>query len=134
MPYRACSTAHTENSSSPDRHSADNVSIRPNPAEIPNEDSHTAAGLARMTIDLDGSVFNYERVLGGLFKVFAVQCKHRPAHAAVAVHHLDYWYYIDERDHDSRSTFALVLHMSRVELGQTSGGGGPVLTLPLSAR
>src|SRR5262245_2432983 len=100
--------------------------------EVPAE--HAAAGLARMTLDLDGSVFDSDRVLGGLFKVWAVRCKHRPPHAAVAVHYLDPWYYIDERDHDSRATFAPVLHMSRVELGQTAGAGGPVLTLPLSTR
>ena len=80
-----------------------------------------------------GSVFDYDRVLGGLFKVWAVPCKHRPPHAAVAVPYLDHWYYIDERDHDSRATFALVLHMSRTEQGQTSGSA-PVLTLPLSTR
>src|SRR5262249_16823322 len=100
--------------------------------EVPAE--HAAAGLARMTLDLDGSVFDYDRVLGGLFKVWAAKCKPRPPHAAVAVHYLDHWYSLDERDHDSRATFALVLHMSRVELGQTAGGGGPVLTLPLSTR
>jgi len=100
--------------------------------EVPAE--HAGAGLARLTLDLDGSVFNYDRVLGGLFKVWAFKCKHRPPNAAVAVHYLDHWYYIDERDHDSRATFALVLHMSRVEIGQTAGGGGPVLTLPLSTR
>ena len=86
-----------------------------------------------MTIDVDGSIFDYDRVLGGLFKVWAAKCKHRPPHAAVAIHYLDHWYYIDERDHDSRATFALVLHMSRAELGQNSGGA-PLLTLPLGAR
>jgi hypothetical protein len=47
--------------------------------------------------------------------------------------YLDYWYYIDERDHDSRATFALVLHMSRLEVGQAPGGA-PVLTLPVGSR
>jgi hypothetical protein len=99
--------------------------------EVPPE--HAGAGLARMTLDQDGSVFDFDRVLGGLFKVWAVKCKHRPPHAAVAVHYLDYWYYIDQRDHDSRATFALVLHMSRLEVGQTAGSA-PVLTLPVSTR
>jgi hypothetical protein len=56
-----------------------------------------------------------------------------PPCVAVAVCYLDHWYYLDERDHDSRSTFALVLHMSRIEVGQTAGGA-PVLTLPIGAR
>jgi hypothetical protein len=87
-----------------------------------------------MTIDVDGSMFDYDRVLGGLFKVWAAQCKHRPPHAAVAIDYLDHWYYIDERDHDSRATFALVLHMSRTEQGQSGGGSAPILSLPLSTR
>lgn len=99
--------------------------------EVPAE--HVCAGQARMTLDVDGSVFDYDRVLGGLFKVYSVKCKRRPPHAAVAIQYHDYWYYIDERDHDSRATFALVLHMSRVELGQTAGSA-PILTLPLSTR
>jgi hypothetical protein len=99
--------------------------------EVPPE--HAAAGLARLTLDEDGSVFDFDRVLGGLFKVWAVQCKHRPPNAAVAVRYLGYWYYIDERDHDSRSSFALVLHMSRLEVGQAAGSA-PVLTLPLTTR
>src|SRR5262249_47035697 len=77
--------------------------------DVPPE--HIIAGKARVTIDLDGSTFDYDRVLGGLFKVQSVSvahCKHRPPCAAVAVHYLDHWYYIDEGDHDSRATFALV--------------------------
>src|SRR5262245_25549869 len=88
--------------------------------DLPTE--HISSGKARMSVDEDGSIFDYDRVLGGLFKVKTVRaldCQHRPPNAAVAVHYLDYWYYIDERDHDSRATFALVLHMSRIELGQT---------------
>jgi hypothetical protein len=100
--------------------------------QVPRE--HACAGVARITHDLDGSVFDYDRVLGGLFKVCSVKCKHRPPHAAVAIPYLDYWYYIDERDHESRATFALVLHMSRIEVGQAAGGSAPILTLPLSAR
>jgi hypothetical protein len=41
------------------------------------------------------------------------KCKHRPPHAAVAIPCLDFWHYIDERDHDSRATFALVLRVSK---------------------
>lgn len=95
--------------------------------------SHVVAGLARMTIDVDGSTFDFDRVLGGLFKVKSVMCKCRPKDAAVAVHYLDHWYYIDERDHDTRATFALLLYMSRLELGSSSGSA-PILTLPLGGH
>jgi len=84
--------------------------------EVPAE--HFARGLARPTLEADGSVFDYDRVLGGLFKVKAVKCKHRPEDAAVAVCYLDHWYYVDATDHDSRATFALA--GASVE----AGGGG----------
>jgi hypothetical protein len=99
--------------------------------EVPLE--HVSAGLVRVTLDVDGSAFDFDRVLGGLFKVRAIKCKHRPPCAAVAVCYQDYWYYIDATDHDSRAAFSLVLHMSRAELGLTAGSA-PVLTLPLSTR
>ncbi len=99
--------------------------------EVPPE--HVVAGLARVTLEPDGSLFDYDRVLAGLFRVRAVRCKDRPAGAAVAVHYKDHWYCIDESDHDSRATFALLVHLSRLELG-TRPGSAPVLTLPLGGR
>ncbi|MBY0231256.1 MAG: hypothetical protein K2W96_18395, partial [Gemmataceae bacterium] len=97
--------------------------------EVPPE--HLAAGAARTT--LDGSAFDYRRVLGGLFKVRSSCCRKRPENTAVAVRYRDCWYWIDERDHDTRATFALLLCLSRLEVG-TKGGGAPVLTLPVSGR
>ena len=42
-----------------------------------------------------------------------------PACAAVAVRYRDHWFYIDDRDRDSKATFALLLELSRLELGAT---------------
>jgi hypothetical protein len=94
---------------------------------------HVAEGLARVTVEPDGTVFDYQRVLGGLFKVSWAAGKKRPCNAAVAVCYKGYWFYIDEADHDTRATFALLLQLSRLELG-TKPSGGPVLTLPLGGR
>jgi hypothetical protein len=55
-------------------------------------------------------------VLGGLFKVRAVQFKHRPQCAAVAVHYLDHWYYIDMRDVVFRQCLSQVGQALRVVL------------------
>src|SRR5262249_35660269 len=93
--------------------------------EVPAE--HYARGLARATLEADGSVFDYDRVLGGLFKVKSVKCKNRPENAAVAVCYLDHWYYVDAIDHDSRATFALLVHLSRLEVGAKTSAS-PVLT------
>jgi hypothetical protein len=96
--------------------------------EVPPE--HVVTGRARMTIDLDGSVFDYDRVLGGLFKVRSAKCKKRPPGAAVAVPYLDHWYFIEETDHNSRATFALLFYLSKLELGVKSGAA-PLFTIPL---
>jgi hypothetical protein len=99
--------------------------------EVPPE--HVAAGLVRVSLNPDGSVFDYDQVFGGLFKVRCAHCKSRPKQAAVAILYHGYWYYIDETDHDTRATFALLLHLSRLELG-SKPGTAPVLTLPLGGR
>ena len=94
---------------------------------------HVAEGLARVTVEADGTVFDYQQVLGGLFHVCWAKGKKRPANAAVAVCYKGHWFYIDEADHDTRATFALMVQLSRLELG-TKAGGAPVLTLPLGGR
>ena len=40
---------------------------------------------------------------------------------------------IDETDQETKSTFSLLMELSRLELAG-KGGPGPVLTLPLSGR
>src|SRR5262249_36409000 len=54
----------------------------------------------------------------------------RPEHAAVAVKHRGYWFYIDDRDADSKQTLTLVLVLTRVNLLGVRKGG-PALTLPV---
>src|SRR6476660_6803565 len=55
---------------------------------------HVEQGFARMTPTPDGTAFDYQQVLGGLFRVCWSAGKHRPAQAAVAVHYKDVWFYI----------------------------------------
>lgn len=99
--------------------------------EVPPE--HVTCGLVPMTLEPDGRVFDWHQVLEGLFRVCCSSSKKRPPHAYVAVHFAGYWYYIDERDRDTKATFALLLELSRLELtGKT--GATPVLTLPLGGR
>ena len=99
--------------------------------ELPPE--HVCRGAARVTMNPDGTAFDYKRVLGGLFEVKWAKCRKRPENAAVAVCYLDHWYYIDAADHDTRATFSLLLHLSRLELA-TKAGAAPVLTLPIGRQ
>jgi hypothetical protein len=42
----------------------------------------------------------------------------------------DHWHYIDDRDQQSKATFALVLGVSRLDSGRQQPSG-PFLTLPV---
>ena len=86
-----------------------------------------------MTRDPSGQSFDWRAVMEGLFRVHSVKSGERPPRAHVAVTYKGYWFYVDETDQDTKSTFSLLMELSRMELsGKT--GSGPVLTLPLSGR
>jgi hypothetical protein len=96
--------------------------------EVPPE--HVQSGVVMMTVDVSGNSFDWNQVTGDLFTVhWAKGCK-RPKCAHVAVCYMGYWFYIDETDQVTKSTFSLLLELSRLQLGGKTGGG-PVLTLPL---
>jgi len=99
--------------------------------EVPGE--HLARGSAQRTLDEAGNDFNWNQITGGLFTVRHRAGEERPSNARVAIPYRGYWFYIDEADHDTKSTFSLLVELSRLELaGKT--GPGPVLTLPVGAR
>lgn len=100
--------------------------------DVPPE--HVASGVAPLTAGPDGRGFDWQQVLGGLFRVDVAAGKEPPPHAAVATHYRGHWYYIDDRDRDTKATFALVLEVSRLQLSGERGGRGPVLTLPVGGR
>jgi hypothetical protein len=69
-------------------------------------------------------------ITSGLFKVLSVRQHCPPAGAYVAIKYRDWWFYIDDRDNDSKITFNLMALMARVTLtGQRRSG--PTLTLPV---
>jgi hypothetical protein len=96
--------------------------------EVPTEhlENHIAPG----TCDHNGKWFDWSQVLGGLFRVCSIKSHKKPEHAYVAVRYKDHWFYIDERDRATKSTFALLLEVSRLELG-TPDKQVPILTIPL---
>ena len=96
--------------------------------QVPRE--HCESGMAPQTLDYNGEPFDWQKVLGGLFHVCSVKSKKPPKCAHVAVQYRGYWYYIDERDRDTKSTFALLIEVSRLELESTKSKA-PLLTLPL---
>ncbi|MBV8231311.1 MAG: hypothetical protein JO329_15125 [Planctomycetaceae bacterium] len=99
-----------------------------NGVEVPCE--HLAAGVARQPVGPDGVPFDTRAVTEGLFTVHACKGHKPPAAAFVAVKYRDYWYYIDDRDQESKATFALVLQLSRLDFARQQPAI-PFLTLPV---
>ena len=96
--------------------------------EVPRE--HLTSGVAPQTKGHDSAPFDWQQVLGGLFRVCSVKSKKRPDCAHVAVQYKGYWFYIDERNRETKATFTLLLEVSRLELESTKSKA-PILTLPL---
>jgi hypothetical protein len=92
---------------------------------------HLSAGLARTTLETDGQAFDWQQVTGGLFTVHHVKQHCRPEHALVAVKYRDYWFYIDDRDNDTKATFTLMMELVRLDVSDRGKGLAPALTLPL---
>jgi hypothetical protein len=97
--------------------------------DVPPE--HAASGVAPQTLGPDGQVFDSRQVVDGLFRVCWAAGKKPPAGAHVAVCYRGYWFYIDERDRDTKATFALLVELSRLQLSTDKAGQAPVLTLPI---
>lgn len=71
-----------------------------------------------------------QEVTRGLFEVHVCKGHKPPTYAYVAVRYCGYWYYIDDRDQASKTTFGMVLQLSRLDFKRQTLGVGPVLTLP----
>ncbi len=99
-----------------------------NGVEVPCD--HLAAGLVKLPAGPDGRPFDGRAVTEGLFAVQACRGHKPPPNAFIAVKYRDYWYYIDDRDAQSKATFMLVLSLSRLDFARQQPGG-PLLTLPV---
>ena len=99
--------------------------------DVPPE--HVARGILTVTRDESGAIYDWPRVMRGLFHVRWAQGDERPPGAHAAAQYRGYWFYIEESDQDTKSTFSLLMELSRLELAGKAGPG-PVLTLPLGGR
>lgn len=94
--------------------------IQPPPA-------HVDAGLVRVARHADGSAFDWSALGAGLIEIRSSASP--PAQASIAIHYRDHWFYIDDRDADSKASFSLLQLLYSLQAG---GGDGrmPLLTLP----
>jgi hypothetical protein len=100
-----------------------------NGVEVPSE--HFAAGLVQRPLAPDGTPFDMRAVTAGLFTVHACKAHKPPPTAYVAVKYRGYWFYIDDRDQRTKTTFALMLELGRLDFGLQETTSGPFLTLPI---
>lgn len=94
--------------------------------EVPR--SHRESGLVTTTQKLTGEPFDWSDVTGDLLCVKSQ--KNPPNRASVAVKYRGYWFYIDDADLNSKSTFGLLAQLFALQAGGAEGVG-PVLTLPI---
>ena len=67
-----------------------------------------------------GEPFDWSNVSGDLLQVSSQ--KHKPKCAAVAVKYRDNWFYIDDRNLSSKSTFTLLLQLFELQAGGGATG------------
>jgi hypothetical protein len=99
-----------------------------NGVEVPPE--HLYGGQDRPAVDAEGRVFDRRELTRGLFEVHVCAGHKPPETAYVAVKYRGYWYYVDDRDQETKATMALMLQLSRLNFGRQRSGAGPLLTLP----
>jgi len=94
--------------------------------QVPEED--VAAGRVTVTRDEAGQVFDWQQVTEGLMTIKS--SPQPPDNASVAVNYRNSWFYIDDSDLDSKTTFALLGQVYQLQSGDARTIA-PVLTLPV---
>ena len=94
--------------------------------EAPAE--HVAAGKVTVTRDAEGAVFDWNSMTGDLLRVRSTD--KRPGDAYVSVKYRNAWFFIDDADLNSKSTFSLLSYLFSLQSGDRKALA-PALTLPL---
>ena len=92
--------------------------------EAPPE--HVEAGLVTVTRRADGTPFEWSELTGRLFRVQSSMTD-PGARAFVKVRLRGHWFFLEDRDLNSKTTFSLVRYL--FSLQATAGGAAPLLTV-----
>jgi hypothetical protein len=90
--------------------------------------SDLGSGRITATVADNGKPFDWQQMLGGLFRVASADSL--PETAGTSVRYRDTWFYIDDRDLDSKSTFSLLAQLFALQAGGTPGQG-PALSFSI---
>jgi len=93
--------------------------------DVPAE--HVRQGLVHQTRGPDGKVFDWNLVSQGIFRVHSSSAS--PDHAFLQVHYRGYWFYIDDTDLESKSTYTLLAQLFSLQ-SASSSVVAPMLTIP----
>ena len=102
--------------------------VDPRDTRILQQFAHAFSDHVTVTLNDDGTPFDWTQVTGGLLTVKSQETC--PFDAFVRVRYRGAWFYIDDTDLDSKSTFGLLNQLFALQ----SGGAKsvmPVLTLPV---
>ena len=94
--------------------------------QVPEAD--VAQGFVTVTRDAEGQAFDWQEVTEGLLAIKS--SPNPPDNASVAVYYRNSWFYIDDSDLDSKSTFVLLGQVYQLQSGDAKAVA-PVLTLPV---
>jgi hypothetical protein len=95
---------------------------------VPSE--HSAAGLVTTTRAADGTVFDWDQLLGDVFRVEVSDGEPADDKSYVKVKYRGFWFFVRDNDLESKSTFMLLSQLFSMQAGQV-GMVAPALTLPL---
>jgi len=94
--------------------------------EVPSEDENK--GRVTVTKDEQGNRFDWRQVTGEIMNIH--WSEQRPKNAYVTVNYYGRWFYIDDSDLTSKSTFSLLMQLFALQAGEIKSTA-PVLTLPV---
>jgi len=94
--------------------------------EVPADD--IAKGRVTLTLDSNDEIFDWKRVSEGLMHIRSSPTQ--PDNASVTVPYRGSWFYIDDSDLDSKSTFSMLGQLFALQSGNAAGMV-PVLTIPV---
>ena len=90
--------------------------------------SDTREGKVTRTFKTSGEIFDWKEVTGELLRIRSDSS--RPDNATLMVFYRGTWFYIDDSDLKSKSTFALLSQIFSLQAKKIKGKG-PILTLPV---
>lgn len=93
--------------------------------EVPN--SHVSGGLITKTHDDCGQEFDWQSMTGDLLQVKVAKLP--PLRAAVSVFYRGHWFYIEDRDLNSKATFNLLIELFNLEIRAGGGAQIPLLSI-----